>query len=266
MLFHNRIAACLSFLLVLAACGRPQEGYQRPVQITPSTPVPTLTPPPKTALPFTAEMRTNWLAGTPCAPPCWENIIPGKTPVSEAVRILNWHSSVRDVEFWTPSGIRDGMIVWRWNNTEHGSGQVGFIQQDTDPIITWIGVSFPEPFTLAEIRAAYGDPSHVVPYVGYGGLPGGSSGGSDFYEFTVVYLTQGFLLQTERDLFDPPTIDPQMALSSHVAFFPPTLAGLEAVSMRDYLLPWQGFLDFEDYCAQIRPIKDAQQRCPVVKP
>jgi hypothetical protein len=234
------------------------------------------TPFPKTAQTIAPNLRTRWLVGQPCAPPCWEGITPGLTRVDRAIDILNRHPVVTELQIYRPLLGGDGEISWSWNGADWGGGNLEFPQIDaqiaadsqdvTNPPIAWIGLSFPVPFTLAEIRAAYGDPSHVIPYVGYGGLTDGGSGGSTFYEFTVVYLEQGFLLETERELFHPPAIDPQMALSRHVVFFPPTLAGLEAVSMRDYMLPWQGFLEFVDYCAQIRPVPDAQQRCPLPVP
>jgi hypothetical protein len=86
---HSRAAACLVMLLILAglaACERtPDEPQITPVQITRSTPVPTLTPPPKVAQSFTSDLRTRWLAGKPCAPPCWERITPGQTRLIEAI-------------------------------------------------------------------------------------------------------------------------------------------------------------------------------------
>jgi hypothetical protein len=262
----------LIVLIGLSACGR----AERPAFVRPK---PLLLPTPliKTGQPITPAFRQRWLAGQPCAPPCWEGIIPGKTRLREAVEILNRHLFVGAIEEHT---LMEPGVAWRWNGSTEGYGLLGSSRRDLedvahlpaseDSIVSQIVVAFPQSFSLSEIRAAYGDPSHVVPYVGYGGGPG--SGGSIFYEFTVVYLEQGFFLQTKRELYRPPTIDPQMALSSSVVFFPPTLAGLEAVpvSTRGWqsadLLPWQGFLDFVDYCAQIRPIKDAQQRCPVMNP
>ena len=269
---HNAIfyLTLLIVLMSLMGCGATPR-----VQETETISRPT--PFPKTAQALAPNMRTRWLVGQPCAPPCWEGITPGLTRVDSAVAMLNRHPMVTAIQIYRPLLGDDGQISWRWNGADRGAGKLEFPQIDsqtmadpqdaTNPFIEWVGVSFPQPFTLAEIRAAYGDPSHVVPYVGYGGGPG--SGGSIFKEFTVVYLEQGFFLQTERKLYRPPTIDPQMALSSDVVFFPPTLAGLETIPRgwkNTDLLPWQGFLDFIDYCAQIRPIKDAQQRCPVMKP
>jgi hypothetical protein len=273
-------ANCLIFLLVLVglgACGSAESpAFARPKPLL--LPTPLL----KTSRPITSAFRQQWLTKQPCTPPCWEGITPGKTKLREAVEILNKHPFVGAIEdnTYTSLTATEPGVAWRWNGSTEGYGLLSSARRDLqdianlpaaeDSIVSRIVVVFPEPFTLAEIRSAYGDPSHVVPYVGYGGIPGGSSGGSTFYEFTVVYLERGFFLETERDTFDPPTIDPQMTLSSHVVFFPPTVAGLEAVSvsMRGWqstdLLPWQGFLDFVDYCAQIRPIKDAQQHCPQI--
>jgi len=137
-------------------------------------------------------------------------------------------------------------------------------QDSTNPIVTWISVDFPRSFTLAEIRAAYGDPSHIAPFAGSAGLPDGNTGSTNYYDLSVVYLDRGFMLETEREFYGPPAIGPGMVLSKSVMFFPPTLAGLTSAHswQGTDLLPWQGFHDFRFYCAQIQPVADAQQRCP----
>lgn len=258
----------LWFILIgLAACN------SRPPVIDVPTRLPTLTPPSKTDLPITSGVQTRWLAGVPCAPPCWEGIIPGQTFVDEALVHLNENPYIQGVEYWSWPDDSEGVVGWHWNDSNRG-GRLEYPQaiqdhQDTtNTRVSWITVSFPKAFTLTEIRTAYGDPSHVVPYVGYGGLPDGNTGGSYFYEFAVVYLEQGFFIQTERALYHPPAIGPRMTLSSSVVFFPPTIDGLMSASdwNSTQLIPWQGFQEFGFYCAQVQPESENNRPCPVIKP
>src|SRR5690349_8873700 len=41
-----------------------------------------------------AEVARHWLAGIPCAPPCWEGITPGQTTLPEALRILKANPAI----------------------------------------------------------------------------------------------------------------------------------------------------------------------------
>jgi hypothetical protein len=195
---HTRAAACLIMLLTLAglaACGSTPDEYQiTPVQITLSTPVPTLTPPPKIAQPFTSDLRTRWLAGKPCAPPCWEGITPGKTRLAEAIKILNYHPQITNIRVYPADGHDGAVIEWFWSDMPRGGGRLDFRwidpydavdQQDVgDPIVTQISVSFSGHFSLRTIMDAYGEPSHVVPYAGLTvGIPhSGAGGGRPYYK------------------------------------------------------------------------------------
>src|SRR5512132_3259667 len=90
-----------SFVLLIAvvnlvACGAATNAIPTPETLIQPTPFP------KTAQTITLDMRTRWLAGQPCAPPCWEGITPGKTRVDEAVALLNRHPMVTDIEIYRP--------------------------------------------------------------------------------------------------------------------------------------------------------------------
>ena len=57
------------------------------------------------------ELNARWLSGTPCRPPCWEGVIPGKTSVQEAFDILSANPLFTQVEIDRFPEI--GYIVFR---------------------------------------------------------------------------------------------------------------------------------------------------------
>jgi hypothetical protein len=261
MPFYNYIAAYLTLLLVLVACGRAPDGYQ---QITPSTPVPTPTPPPKTALPFTAEMRTNWLAGKPCAPPCWEGITPGKTRLSEAVKLLNWHPQIRDIDIDRSPFTGDVTVRWRWNGSADTVGELRcwqFKPEDRDdPFVTRISAPSSASFSLKTLIDGYGEPSYIVPSTGQTmGLPhGGGGGGRPFYWFTIVYRNRGFYVSTRKSYDVPPRLSMNINLSSEIVFFDPTVIQWGSTMGA----PWQGVQEFITYCRQVKDTNTYQPVCP----
>jgi hypothetical protein len=263
MPFHNRIAARLLVLLVLAgltACG---SNRTEPVQIELSTPVPTLTPPPKTALPFTREQQTNWLAGKPCAPSCWEGITPGKTRLSEALAILNWHPQIRDIDVYRSSFNGEVDVRWRWNGSTDAAGELRFWQiepeERDDPFVTRIVAPSSASFSLQTLIDAYGEPSYILPSVGQTmGIPdGGGGGGRPYYWFTIVYHDRGFYVSTRTSYDVPPRLSMNMSLESEVVFFDPTVAQWGSTGGA----PWQGEQEFLTYCRQVKSY-DYHPVCP----
>jgi hypothetical protein len=274
-------------LISLTACGSQSAIPTVLPMLTPSanlddidvpTRLPTLTPPPKTSLPVTSVLQVRWLAGTPCTSPCWENIRPGQTRVSEALASLNENPYIQGVEYWSWPDDPIGVIGWYWNGSDQG-GKLEYPQIAQDPqqaantTVAWMAISFPTPLNLAEIRKAYGDPSHVAP-VFFSGQTA-HVGSTRSFDLSLIYLSHGFLVQTERTFGPAPTIGPTMPLATRVIFFPPTLAGLDAIpaSTRGWnntsLIPWQGFQDFTSYCLQVPPANDqpddGELACPNVK-
>lgn len=255
------------FVCLLLACGN-----TRPVESTVQTPLPTLTPPPKTALAVSVDQQTRWLTGIPCAPPCWEGITPGETSVQEAIELLNTNPYVSDVAYWSRPDDDVGVIEWRWNDLNDG-GVFEYpqtIEQDNSTVrVSWIDIYFARSVSLKKIREAYGEPSYIVPKKVDIFLPHGEQGGySHFYELTFVYLEHGFFVEILRAFDEPPRLTPNMGLSGRVLFFPAGLEGLETVptSKRGWqtsqMIPWQGFLGFSYYCAQATPVDDNSQLCP----
>jgi len=228
------------------------------------------TPPPKTLQAITTDIQRHWLIQSPCAPPCWEGITPGKTQLQEAISILNKHPLITNIEFYKLSQ-HDTRVNWTWNHPELGGGSLGFSQDSSDPIIEWINVDYPQSFTLAEIRDVYGDPSHVIPFAGVAALSH-TNRSSMIFDLTIIYLDHGFAVRTERELNLIPSIRETMRVTGSITFFAPKSASTDEtpspllqrfVGDKDFI-PWQGFQDFVFYCHQVRPAKDSGQQCPKI--
>jgi hypothetical protein len=88
-------------------------------------------------------------------------------------------------------------------------------------------VAFPQSFTLAEIRAAYGEPSHAAPDFFDGDTA--HVGQTRTFDLSLIYLPQGFFVQTETTFGPVPKISPTMPLANSVIFFSATGVDLEAL-------------------------------------
>lgn len=156
-----RYSPIKSLLYLLIVSGLLACGDARPVEFTVQTRLPTLTPPPKTALAVSADQQTRWFTGIPCAPPCWEGITPGETSVQEAIELLNTNPYVSDVAYWSRPDDDVGVIGWHWNGSNKG-GVFQYPQtanQDNSIVrITWFNVSFAGYISLKKVREAYGEP------------------------------------------------------------------------------------------------------------
>ncbi len=96
---------------------------------------------------------TRWLSGTVCEPPCWEGIIPGQTPLIEAVSILE------DVPDLIITARREGVVSWEIDQSEYGQT---YSADGTDKAsLIVIDISNGQNVVLREVVDAFGFPSHV---------------------------------------------------------------------------------------------------------
>jgi len=217
-----------------------------------STPMPSptaTTPPTATAAPMLEEWRNRWLQGIPCRAPCWEGVTPGETSVDDALRIWAASPLIRDVRRSRVNLVSDqGQLVWNWTTGGEG-GQAQFLRQDTNPKITGTGVALPWTYSLEEVIAAYGKPTHVVAHSRC--FP--DALGAE-YNVAVYFLTNGFLLG-EGSAFTPDTMNQPLIRrkdSQRIAFFPPVRdfanLNLPGVSIpSDWVVPWKDSFRLGDY-------------------
>lgn len=238
---------CLVLNILLLGC-------QSSAGVTPSLPT-SVTP---GQLPLGWE--TRWLKGIPCRAPCWEGITPGKTTASEAVDILRKSPLVNEASISQVPTVRTlGLVEWIWVNGQ--AGGTALFRRGTSPeVIYELDPHLPKSIRLADVIAAYGEPSDVTAgehlwtdYQALQGTPGpGTSAPITYrvYSLSLFYLPYGFFLSTGGS--SKPDLSPELVLERS-DFFAPGMEGyLDTIGGKPipYLtyLPWQGFKGFQFYC------------------
>ena len=183
------------------------------------------------------EMEPNFLGGASCAPPCWQQIVPGESGVEEALNALS-----------DPNVVKEGTLVNRTSNEYSfqlqtgGSGNIG-VQNE---IVRYIRLHVRQDFdiTIEEVVTALGAPDSV--YV-QSNIP--EEGGPTSYVIELLYPQKGVYA---RVLCNPPdgssqvpgqgvTLDPRSQIQLLVFSAPPSLPYSYLQAQTDLASPWQGF-------------------------
>ncbi len=213
----------------------------------------------------------RWLQGIPCAPPCWEGITPGQSTLTDAIRLLQQSPAIQPqtvhFEPWSEEEENLGYIKWQWRGSKFG-GEIYYYLTQGEAIVTYIrpGLeAIPDAdasFTLGEVIAAYGEPSHIHA-VGFHGR----HGDGPFYSATFYYEKLGMALEPGSLYDSKPTLGPGLRLEN-VSFsiepvqpLRPTFAGIPD-DPGTGPQPWQGFKDFDVYCKDTSIGTNTTGRCP----
>jgi len=236
-----KLPALLIFLILtltlLSACDSDPTATNTSVPPTVTiAPLPTATANP-IPTPATAEIwKQNWLKGIPCAPPCWEGIIPGQTRGNEVLKLLELNPVITKLK-QTP-----GYVSWEWSK-ESGGGTAVYDKQTQEQFIYSIILEYPRPFTLNEITQAYGEPSNISASV----VRDPEGTGASYYLY-IIYLDKGFALveSSSKEILLSPTLE-----LKKIIFFIPGIDGyLKAKpGIRNDVKTWQGFKGFNFYCS-----------------
>jgi hypothetical protein len=248
-------------MLLLAACdaASPTESIN-PAAVTTAVPTKTLqliTPSPSaspalTVLPsitkatsaISQDWQSDWLNGIPCRPPCFANIIPGRTTAADALKVLKQNPRVAAAQMSTNDGY--GLIEWSWTLTSprsingHG-GNASFESNSPSQVIYLI--SLDSNVSLAEVVKAYGEPTHIRATFQR------VETGQIMYTVDLLYLSQGLIL------FDgskyQKTIIGNNLFFTRLGFFAPGMEGYKnAYPQKEYryIVPWKGINSFDFYC------------------
>lgn len=216
--------------------------------------IPTPTPPLRTIDPW------GWLAGDPCAPPCWQHITPGQ-PLTDALQALS--QTVPLNQLVNSSFPRNTEATLSWGVPFRYKA---FIHYDTARrIVNEIVVRYVDDLAWEQLLGAYGEPEYVLIVAGMLDDPDVIA-----YGFGAVYLDEGLFLSSLDDQVTsliPPNIGPHLRFDE-VIFIKPHLAGLREYlglepeePLPQRLVPWTGFQDFATYCQTTYP-DEAAAICP----
>jgi hypothetical protein len=203
-----------------------------------STGFPTMTPAiPRTPMP--PDWQNRWLMGIPCRPPCWEGITPGTTLPDEAVMLLKQNPLFSNVQ-QNESGAH-GEIIWNLRDGTRG-GQLWYNIVGAQEIVYLIDPNLTVDFSLKDILAQYGEPSHVIAAAETLSPPGQGIGRF----LKLIYQPLGFAVSVAKI---PTVLSPTME-TVHPVFFVPNEPGRSAAipAPPEFISPWQGFKEYASYC------------------
>ncbi len=230
------------------------------VTSTPTVPVLELTPTSAVVPAPTLETvlwQENWLKGIPCRPPCWEGIVPGKTTVPQAVKILKElpFVSSETIVSGTSSFVAEGELSWGWRSRNVKLDGRAFFENTPNQTIRNLQLIFPTQIYLGDVIATYGEPTQVEARATY------DPSGKITSWLNILYIPQGFGLTSDA----PTPIEPNLHMIS-VFFFPPDMDNFAQLfpdykSKPDLIVPWQGYQSFEFYCRD----DDAGKACQGAK-
>jgi hypothetical protein len=185
--------------------------------------------------------ESEWLLGIPCAPPCFENIIPGKTSKDDAVSIMKRNTEISRLNI---NGEIE-MVEWEWSDGRLG-GLFNYSSHGSEKVVDLIQAFFTRPIEFKEIIESYGDPTHILASVTT------DAHGDISYNTLVVYHDFGFALMPVES--NKPVINQDMEFTHSLMLYEPTVEGFNRafsswrVDSFTELVPWEGFKDFDFYC------------------
>lgn len=107
---------------------------------------------------------TKWLKNPTCQPPCWENMIPGKTKIEDGVTILEQIPGINKLSGPSKGPIgNEKQMVWQFGPS---SGSISAQTDERGEILSFIylNLNLEENITLDELVSAYGQPTNLSFY------------------------------------------------------------------------------------------------------
>lgn len=221
-----------------------------PTEIPPfpiPTPLPTKTP--------ISDPERRWLRGEPCFAPCWEGMTIGTVTAPEAAELLNHSPFVQDISFSRavgPLATTDRLTLDGGKNSTGGSV---FFERNKPYRVLAVTTSIFDDYPFGDVISVYGEPTHVYPWIDQVGI----TDVRPDYNIMFVYINKGFLiyaLPARREV--KPILDSKLHIDGTVTFFEPSENGFrvlnnfaQLIPLYTELVPWQGYLSFDEYCKQV---------------
>jgi hypothetical protein len=267
-----RMLTLLFTLLILLACGSESTKNSAVTTNLPSTPtLKTSTFVPISQITTLASTNsqvwnTRWLKGVPCSPPCYENIMPGKTTLENAQKSMQQNSLIEKVELINSLSDSSAFLEWSWkkelnNNLQELKG--GVLRVEDNKPNSSVKQIEPDllPFKLSEVIQAYGEPEYVIatfnPKIHESGF---------YYKLSLFYFSKGFLIHT-NPYKSTPIFNKEIEMD-YVWFFPVGINGFQYYRgniSKELLVPWQGFKDWKFYCRYFFDSQNQVKNCDGVQ-
>ena len=190
------------------------------------------------------ELRERWLGGVPCAPPCWEGIIPGQTPADEAIEILSLNPIFANVDYANISRYDQVSFQLQYldeqGNVDSLSGQLHCDHLPGDQIIRVITVQIP-PTPLSTIITSYGAPSYAATLEDLRAVPS---------EWSVYIIWEIAGLQLWKWNLDISQRVGENLLFEYADYFEPGLENYYTAfgqGWENTLFLWHGYADLPEY-------------------
>jgi hypothetical protein len=216
MKIHSRYIALVLLQLIsgIVACGTPE-----PV-LVPTVVFPTNTPDTSSSL------SRNPFETTPCSPPCWNNIIPGKTTLDEAKVILFDEMGLQ--KDCTVDVAEDASLIL--------CGSSVGIWFDESGHVTWINLQPDGTVLLGQVVNTMGEPSEVS----FCRAEDSSSGIA-----ILTYIPDKLLFYVDGPYEIMPSLQPNMVIRKML--YGVTDQGQRGWSYDCYrVISWHGFTDYSN--------------------
>ena len=237
---RHPVHTCFAYIFVLALL----------VLIVGCTGVASVTPQTSTPIPVTtarSTMRAEFTlpSATPdpaCFPPCFYNIVPGKTTITDAFKLLGASS----LQFGDQN---NGALIWKarplarewYARNAFLENRISFLQG----VVSSIWIRAQQDMTLQNVVTKYGNPEAVAV-----GSPGGPS---PLFDTVLLYPTRGMAFigrwlpqsDTRTEVYTP---HPETLLDGEIYFVPSSPTDLSVDDVNRWpatyvtdIYPWPGF-------------------------
>jgi hypothetical protein len=200
-------------------------------------------------IPFkpTPTSHSKWLAKLlfkpACSPPCWEQIIPGKTTIDEGLSVIKNFKDI-SITYLPTKGPNDNrkQMMWEFKNTSSG----GSATTDKNGVVIsdiTLHIDSKEDLKINEIFTFYGPPEYVNIIGCFGEITRSSC------DAHLVYPKIG--MSVGLYLPDQGKDEHQVELTSNsnvrtIVFYNPGVSSyLEALGVFDNRITWSGYKEYQ---------------------
>jgi len=183
------------------------------------------------------------VTGEPCAPPCWQGLVPGSSTEDDVRRFLSGSEYVAGL-YAVHSGAHEGLIVLRWDRRGTSGQESAFHIQDG--VLSLMSMYVESDVTLEQVVGRFGTPDEFA--------AGLKMSGRIYALVTLFYREPGMIL--ELHLYDDvPELKPETKVVRVWYFEPVPLEEAIAVQqgkkgepLEDFELEWLGYWhDWQGY-------------------